>query len=74
MEPIDIFILVMAVAIVIGVIVLSIIRKKQGRSIVCDCSSCAGNCAACKSRAVSGENGASDSVADASPANERSLA
>ena len=74
MEPIDIFILVMAVAIVIGVIALAIIRKKQGRSILCDCSSCAGNCAGCKSRAAANENGASDSVAGESIANERSLA
>ena len=51
MEPIDVIILVTAVLTVAGVIALSIIRKKQGKSIGCDCSSCsscAGNCSACR--------------------------
>ena len=44
MKPIDIIILIAAVAIVIGVIVWQIIRKKQGKSLGCDCSSCHKNC------------------------------
>ncbi|MBQ8308641.1 MAG: FeoB-associated Cys-rich membrane protein [Clostridia bacterium] len=41
---IDILIGVGAAAIVVGVIVLAIVRKKQGKSIGCDCSSCDGCC------------------------------
>jgi len=48
MKPIDIIILIVAVAIVGGVIALSVIRKKQGKSIGCDCASCNGNCCSCK--------------------------
>ena len=48
MKPIDIIILIVAVAIVGGVIALSVIRKKQGKSIGCDCASCKGNCCSCK--------------------------
>ena len=44
MNPIDIVILVFAVAAVVGVITLAIVRKKQGKSIGCDCSSCHKNC------------------------------
>jgi hypothetical protein len=44
MEPIDIIIFIAAVAIVAGVIVWSILRKKQGKPIGCDCSSCDGCC------------------------------
>ena len=44
MNPIDIVILIVAVAIVGGVITLSIVRNKQGKSIGCDCSSCHKNC------------------------------
>ena len=44
MNPIDIVILVAAVVAVIGVITLAIVRKKQGKSIGCDCSSCHKNC------------------------------
>lgn len=43
---VDIFIGVAAVAIVVGVTILAIVRKKQGRSITCDCSSCEG-CSGC---------------------------
>ena len=50
MKPIDIIILVLAVAIVVGVTVYAIIRKKQGKSVGCDCSSCNGNCSACPSK------------------------
>ena len=49
MKPIDVFILIVAVAIVAGVVVLSIVRKKQGKPVGCDCSSCSGNCAQCSS-------------------------
>ena len=44
MSPIDVVILVFAVVAVVGVIALSIVRKKQGKSIGCDCSSCHKNC------------------------------
>ena len=44
MNPIDIVILVFAVAAVVGVIALEIVRKKRGKSIGCDCSSCHKNC------------------------------
>ncbi len=48
MKPIDIVIAVAAVAIVVSVIVVAIIRKKQGKSIGCDCaSSCGGKCGSC---------------------------
>ena len=50
MNPIDIVILVFAVGIVVGVVVWSGIRKKQGKSLGCDCaSSCGGNCQNCPS-------------------------
>ena len=44
MNPIDVVILVAAIAAVVGVIALAIVRKKQGKSIGCDCSSCRKNC------------------------------
>lgn len=44
MNPIDIVILVSSVAAVVGVIALAVIRKKQGKSLGCDCSSCHKNC------------------------------
>ena len=47
-KPIDILIGVAAAAVVVGVIVWAIIRKKQGKSITCDCSSCDGCCSGCK--------------------------
>lgn len=37
---IDLVVAVFAVLVVAGVIVLAIVKKKQGKSIVCDCSSC----------------------------------
>ena len=49
MNPIDIVIAVLAAATVVGVIVWSIVRKKQGKSVGCDCASCAGNCKSCPS-------------------------
>ncbi|MBQ8352376.1 MAG: DUF2749 domain-containing protein [Clostridia bacterium] len=50
MKPIDVIILIIAVAVVGGVIAWRIIRKKQGKSGCCDCSSCSGGCASCPSR------------------------
>ena len=50
MKPIDVIILIIAVAVVGGVIAWQIIRKKQGKSGCCDCSSCSGGCASCPSR------------------------
>ena len=50
MKPIDVIILILAVAVVAGVIAWQIIRKKQGKSGCCDCSSCSGGCANCPSR------------------------
>lgn len=50
MKPIDIIILIAAVAIVIGVIVWQIIRRKQGKVGCCDsssCSACSGRCGSC---------------------------
>ena len=37
---IDLFVAVFAVLVVAGVVVLAIVKKKQGKIIVCDCSSC----------------------------------
>ena len=45
-KPIDCIIVGLAVAIVVGVTILAIVRKKQGKSITCDCSSCEG-CSGC---------------------------
>ena len=45
----DILIAALAVAVVIGVTVLAIVKKRQGKSIGCDCASCDGNCGRCKS-------------------------
>ena len=50
MKPIAVIILIIAVAVVGGVISWQIIRKKQGKSGCCDCSSCSGGCANCPSR------------------------
>ncbi len=50
MKPIDIIILIAAIAIVGGVIAWQIIRKKQGKVGCCDCSSsasCSGHCGGC---------------------------
>ena len=44
MTPIDVVILAVAIAAVGGVIALAVVRKKQGKSIGCDCSSCHKNC------------------------------
>ena len=46
-KPIDVIIGAVAAAIVLGVIVWAIIRKKQGKSVTCDCSSCDGCCSGC---------------------------
>ncbi len=48
MEPIDVLILIAAVSVVGGVIAWAIKRKKQGKSLCLDCSSCHGNCSACQ--------------------------
>ncbi|MBQ2740260.1 MAG: DUF2749 domain-containing protein [Clostridia bacterium] len=50
MQPIDIIILIVAVAIVGGVIAWQIIRKKQGKGGCCEsasCSACSGRCGSC---------------------------
>ena len=45
MEPIEIIVIICAVLIVGGVIVKSIIDKKNGKtSCGCDCSKCSGSC------------------------------
>lgn len=56
MNPIDIVIAVLAAATVVGVIVWSIVRKKQGKSLGCDCASCAGNCKNCPSHQLKNSN------------------
>lgn len=49
MSWIDILILALAVAAVVGVVTATILRKKQGKtSCGCDCASCAG-CSSCPS-------------------------
>lgn len=49
MQPIEIIVIVLAVAIVLGVVVWSIVRKIQGKSSLgCDCDGCNGNCSQCK--------------------------
>lgn len=37
---IDVIVAVVAALVVAGVIILAVVKKKQGKSIVCDCSSC----------------------------------
>ena len=53
MEAIDIIIMLMAAALVVGVVAWSLIRKKQGKSCACsECKRvdvCSGNCANCSS-------------------------
>ena len=49
MQPIDVVILVSAVAAVAGVAALTVVRKKQGKRIGCDCSACEGCCKNCPS-------------------------
>ena len=44
MGPIDVIILSASVLIVGGVVAWSIIRKKQGKPLGCNCSSCDGCC------------------------------
>lgn len=49
MEPIEIIIIIAAIAIVAGVIVSAIVRKKKGKTgCDCGCSSCP-HCVACRS-------------------------
>ena len=48
MSPIDVVIAVAAVAVVVGVTVWALVRKKQGKSVGCDCASaCNGKCDGC---------------------------
>ena len=49
MQPIDVVILIAAIAIVGGVIALQIVRKKQGKTGCCDCSSSCSSCTSCAS-------------------------
>lgn len=50
MQWYEILIIVLAAAFVLGVIIMSLIRKKQGKSSCgCDCSGCSG-CSACKGK------------------------
>ncbi len=43
MSAVEIVVIVLAAAFVVGVIALSIVRKKQGKSSCgCDCSRCSG--------------------------------
>ena len=44
MGPIEIILIIACAGIVIGVVAHSIIRKKQGNSGCCDCSSCPSAC------------------------------
>ena len=46
-KAIDVIIGVGAAAVVLGVIIWAVIRKKQGKSVSCDCSSCEGCQGAC---------------------------
>ncbi len=49
MEPIEIIVIIASVIVVVGVILKSIINKKQGKtSCGCDCKSCSG-CHSCNS-------------------------
>lgn len=47
MQPIEIIVIVLSVAFVIGICVWAVYRKKSGKS-VCGCGECDGNCAKCK--------------------------
>lgn len=47
MQPIEIIVIVCSLLFVVGVIVWSIVRKKQGKSS-CGCGECDGNCAKCR--------------------------
>ena len=56
MEPIEIIVIIACVLIVGGVIVMSIINKKKGKtSCGCDCGSCKG-CLACNKSQKTNEN------------------
>lgn len=56
MEPIEIIVIIACVLIVGGVIVKSIIDKKNGKTgCGCDCSKCSG-CTSCKMRENQKEN------------------
>lgn len=49
MEPVEIIVIIAAAAIVLGVVIGAIVRKKQGKSgCDCGCSACP-HCAACAS-------------------------
>ncbi len=50
MNPIDIMIIVAAVAIVGGFVAVAIWRKKTGRSKGCGCGCDCGSCSACPSK------------------------
>lgn len=51
MQWYEILIIVLAAAFVLGVIVMTIIRKKQGKSSCgCDCGGCGNSCPACKAK------------------------
>ncbi|MDE6967758.1 MAG: hypothetical protein K2P12_03785 [Clostridia bacterium] len=49
MQPIEIIVIVLSIAFVIGVGIWMVIRKKQGKS-ACGCSDCDGNCAKCREK------------------------
>ena len=50
MQPIEVIVIIACVLIVGGVIAMSIINKKKGKtSCGCDCSKCSSNCA-CKTQ------------------------
>ena len=49
MQPIEIIVVILSVAIMASVIICSIIRKKRGKTgCGCDCADCA-HCSACRS-------------------------
>lgn len=50
MGALEIVVISCAVLIVLGVTVLAIVKKKKGKSMFCDCSSCGGNCSNCSSK------------------------
>lgn len=47
MQPIEIVVIVLCMAFVIGICIWAFCRKKKGKS-VCGCGECNGDCAKCK--------------------------
>lgn len=59
MGPLEIILIIVCAAVVIGVIASRIIRRKQGKPD-CDCGECGGNCAHCAAAKAALQNDQND--------------